>query len=418
MIRSAMRFLPLLSALVWLLVPGYAGAADTYPSAGVSIRTPASLDGLLAAAFKDIRANKPDSALASVNRLIALHPDFKLAYLIKGDLLLAKTRELPGIGAAPVDPANRSLDGLKDEARVRLMHYVDQPDPHKLPAQILQLAPNQKYALLADAERARLFVFENVGGEPHLIHDYYLSVGKKGVGKHSEGDKRSPLGVYSLSPELPRSQLTSFYGAGAFPLDYPNEWDQEQGNGGHGIWLHGVPPDTYSRPPKTSDGCLVLANPDWKDVARYIRPENTPLVITQHSEWLDRDAWLAKRQALLSVLDSWTNDWEKKNAGGYMAHYSPELLSKLGKSWVAAKERNISQKNWIQVSLSDLSLFMYDDDSIAVVNLTQHYRSDKLNDITRKNMYLKLENGHWRIAMEKTLQSSPSASSSALALKD
>jgi murein L,D-transpeptidase YafK len=415
MIRSAMRFLSLLFLLPGLLAAASAIAADVYPATRVSIRTPASLDGLLAAAFEDIRANKPDSALASVNRLIALHPDFKLAYLIKGDLLLAKTRELPGIGAAPVDPANRSLDGLKDEARVRLLHYVDQPDPNKLPAQILQLAPNQKYALLADAERARLFVFENVGGEPHLIHDYYLSVGKKGVGKHSEGDKRSPLGVYSLSPELPRTQLTSFYGAGAFPLDYPNEWDQQQGNGGHGIWLHGVPPDTYSRPPKTSDGCLVLANPDWKDVARYIQPEKTPLVITQHSEWLDRDAWLAKRQALLNVLDNLKDDWQKKDADAVLAYYSPELLNKLGKSWVAAKERNIGQKSWIKIGFSDISLFLYDDDSIAVVNVTQHYRSDKLNDVTRKNLYLRLEKGQWRIAMEKNLQS---VSSSALAFKD
>lgn len=415
MIRSAMRSLFLLFVLTGLLGASCAGAADSYPVASASLRAPSSLDGLLAAAFEDIRANRPDSALTRLNRLIAMYPDFKLAYLIKGDLLLAKTRELPGIGAAPVNATNPSLDGLKDEARVRLLHYVDQPDPSKLPAQILQLAPNQKYALLADASRARLFVFQNVNGEPHLIHDYYLSVGKKGVGKHSEGDKRSPLGVYDLTSELSRNQLTPFYGAGAFPLDYPNDWDRMQGNGGHGIWLHGVPPDTYSRPPQTSDGCLVLANPDWKDVSRYIQPGSTPLVITRHSEWLDHDAWLAKRQAMLDVLNSWKDDWQQKDTSGYLAHYSPELLNKLGKSWAAAKARNISQKNWIKVGFSDISLFLYDDDDIAVVNFTQHYSSDKLSDITRKNLYLRQEDGQWRIAMERNLQS---PASTALALKD
>lgn len=409
-----MRLFALLFTLACWLLPASANAGDSFPAA-TSMHASVSLDGLLAAAFEDIRADRPDSALARLNRLIELHPDFKLAYLIKGDLLLAKTRELPGIGAAPVNPDNSSLDGLKDEARVRLLHYVDQPAPDTLPAQILQLAPDQKYALLADASRARLFVFENVNGEPHLIHDYYLSVGKKGVGKHSEGDKRSPLGVYFLSPELPRSQLTPFYGAGAFPLDYPNDWDHLQGNGGHGIWLHGVPPDTYSRPPKTSDGCLVLANPDWKDVAHYIEPGNTPLVITRRSEWIDHAAWLAKRRALLKTLDSWKVDWENKDAAGYLAHYSPELLHRLGKSWAAAKAHNIEQKSWIKIAFSNISLFLYDDDDIAVVDVTQHYRSDRLSDVTRKNLYLRLENGQWRIAMEKKLQS---PASTALALKD
>ncbi len=410
-----MRLALLLVSLALPLLPAQAMAEEinTLPSA--QIRTASSPDNLLAATLEDIRASRSDSALSNVNRLIAMRPDFKLAYLIKGDLLLSKTRQLPGFGGKPANSSSPSLDDLKDEARVRLLRYLDQPGPDKLPAQILQMAPGQKYALLADASRSRIYVFENVGGEPRLINDYYLSVGKNGVGKRSEGDKRSPLGVYTLNSQLPKTQLTPFYGAGAFPLNYPNEWDALQGKDGHGIWLHGVPPDTYSRAPKTSEGCLVVANPDWQALARYIRPETTPLVITEQSDWLDREVWLAKRQELLGVLDSWKNDWQKLDANSFLSHYSPDYLNSLGKDWVAAKERNITQKDWIKVGLTDMSLFLYKsgNDDMAVISLTQHYSSDKLNDVSRKKIYLRLTNGQWRIAFEKALQSAPS-----VALKD
>src|SRR3546814_8483534 len=49
-------------------------------------------------------------------------------------------------------------------------------------------------------------------------------------------------------------KLPDFYGDGAYPLNYPNEWDKHEGRKGYGIWLHGTPSTTYSRPPRASDG--------------------------------------------------------------------------------------------------------------------------------------------------------------------
>lgn len=370
-----------------------------------------SLDHLIASTIEDIRASRTDSALANIDRLIALRPDFKLAYLIKGDLLQAKAGALASFGAAPKTSNKATLNDLKDEAKVRLMRYLDQPDPDKLPKQILQLAPNQKYAFLADASRARLYIFENIDGEPRLIRDYYVTVGRNGVDKRTEGDKRTPSGVYNIASELSRSQLTAFYGAGAFPLDYPNEWDASQGNSGHGIWLHGVPPNTYSRPPKASEGCLVVANPDYREISRFIQPNNTPIVIADRTEWLDRDSWLATRQDIMAAIEGWKSDWQRLDADRYLSRYNDGFLSRAGRSWAESKRRNITQKSWIKVSLSDLSLFLYPSDDLAVVNFTQDYDSDKHHDVTRKRIYLKLDNRQWRIVLEKSLESSPSVAS-------
>ena len=81
------------------------------------------------------------------------------------------------------------------------------------------------------------------------------------------------------------------------------------------------------------------------------------------------------------------------------------MLKNLGRSWVAAKSHNIADKRWIKVKLSDLSLFLYGDEHIAVINATQTYQSNQFSDVTRKQFYLREEGGHWRIAMERVLRS-------------
>ncbi|MFA5081139.1 MAG: L,D-transpeptidase family protein [Hydrogenophilaceae bacterium] len=406
-----MRFsLPAIICLVFLTTSCGQSEEIRIASADVNHYSP-SLDHLVASTIEDIRASRTDSALANVDRLIAMRPDFKLAYLIKGDLLQAKAGSPASFGGGAKTPNRAALDDLKDEAKVRLMRYLDQPDPDKLPKQILQLSANQKYALLADASRARLYIFENVNGEPRLIRDYYVSVGRNGVDKHTEGDKKTPSGVYNVTAEKPRRELTPFYGAGAFPLDYPNEWDASQGKSGHGIWLHGVPPNTYSRPPKASEGCLVVANPDYREIARFIQPNATPIVIADQTEWLDRTAWLATRKEIMTAIEAWQSDWQHQNADRFLSRYTDRFLSRAGRAWADSKRKNIVQKSWIRVGLSELSLFLYPSDDLAVLNFTQTYDSDTHRDVTRKRLYLKLDNRQWRIALEKSLEAAPSIAS-------
>ena len=366
-----------------------------------------SPDALIAKTLQDIRTNRLDDALKEVNRVISLRPDFTLAHLIKGALLMAHARPLSGFGptasaAATSAASAQSLSDLRDEARVRLLRHIDQPDPNYLPRQILQLAPGQKYALLADASRARLYLFENVNGEPRLKADYYMTIGKNGTDKRTEGDKRTPMGIYQIAPELPRKSLTDLYGAGAFPLDYPNEWDRLQGRDGHGIWLHGVPSDTYSRPPRSSDGCVVVTNPDLKEISRWVQAGATPVVITERADWIDREAWEQTRAALLARLQSWQATWQEREPERFLRHYTSTFFQSAGRGWADSKRRNISEKAWIKIGLEDLSLFLYPGTDMAYAEFTQHYSSDRLSSVSRKRLYWKMDEGQWRIVLEKT----------------
>ncbi len=400
--RVVFRFAAALFASCVSAIPAAAGemqpillaAADT----GRFLPSP---DSLVSKALQDIRSSRLDDALKEINRAIALRPDFKLAHLIRGDLLMARARPLAGLGAVAKAP-NESLDDLRDEARVRLLRYIDQPDPDTLPRQILQLAPGQKYALLADTSRARLYLFENINGEPRLKSDFYMTIGKNGTDKRKEGDKRTPMGVYQIARQLPRAGLADLYGEGAFPLDYPNGWDRLQNRGGHGIWLHGVPSNTYSRPPRSSDGCVVVTNPDLKELSRYIKPGSTPIIITDRTDWVSREVWEQNRDEWLKQLHAWRSDWEARDPDRFLRHYSASLTSGSGAAWAREKRRNIQEKNWIRLMLSDVGLFLYPGGDMAYAMFTQRYTSDKLTSLSTKEQYWRHEKGTWRVALEKS----------------
>ena len=118
-----------------------------------------------------------------------------------------------------------------------------------------------------------------------------------------QGDKKTPVGVYHVTSSLPTQRLGDFYGSGAFPINYPNEWDKRQGRNGHGIWLHGTPSNTYSRPPNASDGCVVLANMDLNAISRDLQIGLTPVIISNSIEWLSLDDWQNERSALQKNID-------------------------------------------------------------------------------------------------------------------
>jgi murein L,D-transpeptidase YafK len=374
-------------------------AADT--SRLLPLTSIASPDALISKALQDIRASRMDDALREVNRAIALRPDFKLAHLIRGDLLTARMRPLAGLGAASKVPS-ASLDDLRDEARVRLLRYIDQPAADLLPRQILQLAPQQKYALLADTSRARLYLFENIDGVPRLKSDFYMTIGKNGTDKRVEGDKRTPMGVYQITEQLPRAGLADLYGDGAYPLDYPNEWDRMQGHGGHGIWLHGVPSNTYSRPPRSSDGCVVVANPDLKELSRWIKVGSTPVIITDRTDWISQAEWEQSRDNLMAQLNRWKSDWEARDPDRFLLHYSSNMTSGKGAAWAKDKRRNILGKEWIRINLSNISLFLYGNGDMAYAEFTQSYSSNTLSSVSSKRLYWQMQQGTWRVALEKT----------------
>lgn len=264
------------------------------------------IDAELERIYRDVSESRLSRAIDRVNSLIDQYPNFRVAYLIRGDLYTLRSgKPLARVGDVRDAPLNKmsTLTELREEAMVRLRAYRIRPDNNQLPRELVNLRSDQKYAILVDTVRSRLFIYENnAGGAPRLITDFYISQGKAGSNKMREGDNKTPLGVYTITDLLPKHKLTDFYGSLALPLDYPNEWDKRQGKTGHGIWLHGVPANQISSPPKASEGCVVLSNSDIDKLQRYVKVGNTPVLITENINFIAKNIWLSERQDIMRML--------------------------------------------------------------------------------------------------------------------
>jgi murein L,D-transpeptidase YafK len=389
-----------------LLVSGTADAMGRKPSrkTETAATAPALVEpeAALIKTLVEIRNNRLDTALAEVEKVLQSYPNFRLANLIKGDLLLARSRPLRELGEAPNAPRER-VEDLRAEARVRLARYQRERPTDRVPKFLLQMNAEQKHALVVDTRESTLYVFENRNGEPHYVADYYVTIGKNGVNKFREGDKKTPLGVYHVTDNLPRAKLADLYGSGAFPISYPNEFDKREGRGGTGIWLHGTPSDTYSRPPHASDGCVALTNEDLNVIGKNLRVGVTPVIISEGIDWVKPEVVDGLRRELLGQVENWRRDWESLDTENYLKYYAPGFTS--GSQDIAAwsqQKRTVNAgKAWIKLGLDRISVFLYPGrDDLAVVTFEQNYSSSNLNNQMSKRQYWLREKGGWRILYE------------------
>jgi murein L,D-transpeptidase YafK len=406
------RSLAVATACSLLFAAGAAAAAGKVPKhlkkdaggpAVEAIYTDSGPEPLLAKVFDAIEGNRLELAMQQTELLIKAYPNFRLAHLVKGDLLLARSRPLMAFGEGGGPAAGEKIADLRDEAIVRLKGYRTKPPADYVPRYLLQMHPEQKHAVVVDTQKSRLYLYQNDNGTPRFIADYYITQGKLGADKAREGDKRTPIGVYHVTSSLPRQKLTDFYGSGAFPINYPNDWDKRQGRNGHGIWLHGTPSDTFSRPPRASDGCVVLANQDLDSLSKSLQIGLTPVIISNSIEWLSLDDWQNERASLLKMIEGWRQDWESRNPDHYAQHYSHKFNADGHgyQSWTEQKRKVNAAKNWIKVGTSNISMFRNPGkEEYVVVTFEQDYRSSNLSNQMKKRQYWIKESGRWKIVFE------------------
>lgn len=363
-------------------------------------------DTLLLAVYAALSANHLKEAQAKADELVGSYPNFRLGHLIRGDLLIMHAGAVRTFGAAKNAPADQ-INDLREEAMTRLNSQRRRPAPDLMPRSVLQLIDQQRNVLLVDAKNSRLYVYENQGERLKLRADYYITQGKLGTNKTREGDQKTPIGIYYITGHLAKSRLPDFYGAGALPINYPNEWDKANGRNGSGIWLHGTPPENYSRPPLASDGCVVLTNPDMQDLFSSVQISKTPVIISNRTEFISKEKWQAEREAAIAMTNKWRNDAESMDAARLSMNYSKKFKSGFGddlKAWLSRTQALLPGIGRHTSKLRDVSLFRYPgNDEMIVSTFTQDIQAGKTIISIRKRQYWSKEGSQWKIIYETNI---------------
>lgn len=368
----------------------------------------ANLDGQAEARlieiYRLIGQLKTRPALALAEKLVNEHPNFQLAQLVYGDLLTAQqqpVRMLGNVADTLAESNAMQLMELRKESLLRIQALQAKPAPGTLPSQFLTLSPQNKHAIAIDTSRARLYLFENTANGMALIGDYYISVGKSGIEKAIEGDLRTPLGIYFVTSNLNPKSLKDFYGSGALPINYPNQLDLKRGKTGSGIWLHGTPPDQFSRAPLSTDGCVVLANPDLERIIRTVQIRTTPVVIAKNLQWVAQHTLKTDSATFEEHFHGWAAAKSSTDVTRLLSWYSPEFSS-FGKSltqWTPTLQGELNKSAGRGVQVKDVSYLRWKDASdTMVVTFAELNRGSAIGVVKRQ--YWTRQGSQWKIFFE------------------
>lgn len=371
------HWVPLVAAL-WMgaLPPAYGAPFSDKSRSATQARPTPSTDGVAEARLMEVyrqigNANLRD-ALRRAEKLVADYPHFQLAQLVYGDLLSTLVRPIQELGNIPPELAQEraeNLKALRAEAQLRIAAIQERPPVDAIPSQFVALSRRNKHAIAVDTAKARLYLFENTGNGPRLLADYYISVGKAGVGKSVEGDLRTPLGVYFITSNLDPKSLPDLYGSGALPVSYPNVLDVRRGKTGSGIWLHGTPSHQFTREPQATEGCVAVANPDLDRIIRTVEIRTTPVLIGQNFRWLRPSQLVAEKQMFIDTLKTWAQAKKDGQAADLLRFYAHDFNAD-GKDlaqFARGLRTELQKLGGRAVQLSDMSLIRWTDEAEILV---------------------------------------------------
>lgn len=271
-------------------------------------------------------------------------------------------------------------------------------DRFSIPPPVIVENPEDKFVFLVEKMSQYLLIYKG----KVLENLYPVTTGQDWEDKWSEGDKRTPEGVYYFTEFIPPEKLPKMYGGIAVVLNYPNPVDKLLGKGGSGIWLHGSDEENRYNIPFSTRGCVVAENNDLRHIVKRIAKNNTLIAIYKE---IPTDIEL---DDVRSFLKTWEESWENKDIDTFLSLYSDKFTWEKGnyRSWSNYKRRTILSKKRIKVDIEDLTILAFrrglsDNVEYYVAEFHQTYKSDAYSDKGFKRLYILKENGKLKILREE-----------------
>jgi len=143
---------------------------------------------------------------------------------------------------------------------------------------------------------------------------------------------------------------------------------------------------------------------------RLIKIGDTPLVIVDTLQYQSPESQWNVFQNLMQFLADWKKAWESLDTKLYLSYYSRDFMNSEGMNYErfkTHKERVNQSKRFIKLQIESKSFLLSQKnvEQIAVLRINQDYTSDNFKSYTRKILYLREEQGQWKIIGDVALGS-------------
>ncbi len=272
------------------------------------------------------------------------------------------------------------------------------------PSYVLKLPASVETVLIAETGTATLHRFRYGKDGLEQGDQKRMSVGQNGVGKQTAGDQRTPLGIYFVAEHLDTTRLHEKYGPIAFPLDYPNVWDDANNRTGDGIWIHGVTPNSGQRPTLDTDGCIVVPNEHLLILEDYLTPLQTPVIVTRSIQRASREEIAVLRAELMSVLKVWSNSYRVGDWHQFLALYAQDFKYRgiTREEWSAYRVRSVGGRTIEGFSVDNIMLLADPEEAgLYLSRFRQTITEEERTTVTTKRLYWRrTEQGNLLIVAE------------------
>ena len=292
-------------------------------------------------AQKLLKAGQSQQALERVNKVLAANPKEPQARFIKGVILTEQGKQSEAI-----------------EIFTKLTQdYPNLPEPYNNLAVI--------YASQGQYEKARASLEQSIRTHPTYatayenLGDVYAKLASQAYGKALQLDASNTTAQNKLSlvRELVREPgVKPTAVAAAAPTDTPKQAAKT------------APPAVAAVAPRAPEKPAADASAD-----------------------------------VLKAVNGWAQAWSKKDASGYLGYYARDFKTPGGEprgEWEKTRRERISAPKSISVSIESPKVTMRGAQQ-ASVSFRQTYKSDKLNNNTRKTLELVKMDNRWLITEEK-----------------
>jgi murein L,D-transpeptidase YafK len=232
-----------------------------------------------------------------------------------------------------------------------------------------------------------------------VLKAFKIAVGKAEGDKESEGDNKTPEGIYFAQNHIEGETLPGKYGPLAIPIDFPNPIDQIAHKTGHGIWLHGVDREQRIEEAKVTEGCVAFYNADIDRLSKWLHQHQGVVVIGHDLASINKPDDLAAVKA--KTLD-WIDGWSRRDLDKYASHYAPDF--RFGKydvrSYRDYKKHVFAGYKTMTVKFDSLRIVAHPKYAVSFFN--QDFNGDnRFRSVGRKVLYWEKDAaGEWRIKRE------------------